>query len=256
MGKRWDSALCRAESAKETPRREWSRRNGLSLLLAYYNFRVTNHFVVEEVAGLHAVDHMVLLLLLFGREKRHGFVEVGVKGRVGGVHFLETLLLERAHELLEDERKPLAECGDIVALRHIGLGALHIVEDGEQLLDHFLAAVEHQFGVSGHAVLAEIGKISGLSQDFVLQFGNFCLCCGELFGFCGFCCRSFALGGLAGGNCGFCRLFGRGRILYLCFGLGGIEVLFFHNCLYSFDPLSAISVPKEGQMSIDQCVTA
>ena len=150
-------------------------------------------------------------------------------------------------QLLEDERQAFTERVHIVALCHVGLGTFYVVEDGKQLFDHFFSAVEHQIRMCGHAMFAEVGKVGGLTQNFFFQFCDFGLSCCELLfhtrsGVGSFLCCVLALrsGGLG------CAL-GCGNVLNLFFGLSGIEVLFFHNCMIRLTLFRAISVPKEGQ---------
>ena len=71
-------------------------------LLSHHHFGVAQHFVVEHIARLHAVDDVILLLLIFCGEESYSFVEISVKLSFLSFHLLQTLLFECALQLLEN----------------------------------------------------------------------------------------------------------------------------------------------------------
>ena len=145
------------------------------LSLPYGNFCKAEHLVVEQITRLHTIDDVVFLTFLFDRDEGDGFVEVGVKDGIVRVHLLQPLLFEHTQELLMHQLQTFTQRDHIFALRHVLLSAVHIVQNGKKTFDYFFSSIEDEVGLRGNAVLAEVGKVGGLTKHFIFKFCDFCL---------------------------------------------------------------------------------
>lgn len=212
----------------------------VAILLSYGHLGVADHFVVERIARLHAVDDLALLVVA-GRHHGDGLVEIDVEVLVLGVDGAHAKALEDLLQFLHDELEALAHGRGILAL--VGQGALEVVKHGQQGRNRLLATIEDQLGLLLHGALLVVVKLGEETDVLVLPLHGLGLrlLLGSELGLVGLLSRFglFGLFSLSAFLSAILRAFGHTHVFCLVVaGLGGLAlylyVLLFTHFVLSF----------------------
>ena len=131
---------------------------------------MANHFVVERVARLNAVDNHSFLIVAHTGNHGDGLVVVNVERFLLGLDLFHTQSFKGFDELMVDQFHALLDGFRIFGL--VGQRTLEVVKHGQDGGNGFFATVKNQLGLLLDGALAVVIELGASTQILVFELFN------------------------------------------------------------------------------------
>ena len=131
---------------------------------------MANHFVVQHITRLHAVNHHSFLIVSHTRNHGDGLVVVNIERLILGLDLLHAQTFQGLDKLMEDQLHTLLDGFRVFGC--ISQSTFEIVKHGQDGSDGLLAAIENQLSLLLDGTFAVVLELGTSTQVLVFELFN------------------------------------------------------------------------------------